>query len=139
MSQEIRRLHRKKTEFTNFSSSEPPESNIEQPSKESSKRRRRRQQDKSSTDMNNDFLNSTELSPRNSEEDGENTFLSPPQMISSYFSNSTNNIDSIRAEFLDDTYHSKLADSDYSDDTHDWGGDNQDLSDDYWHFLGRYE
>ena len=48
-------------------------------------------------------------------------------------------INSIRAELLEDTYHSEFAESDYSDDTHDWGGDNLHLSLDYCHFLGRYE
>lgn len=54
-------------------------------------------------------------------------------------SNISSDLDYIRAELLEDQYHSDLAESDYSDDTHDWGWDSQTLSDHYWHFLGKYE
>ena len=45
----------------------------------------------------------------------------------------------IRSEILDDNYHSELAESNFSDDTHDWGEDSHLISDDYWHFVGMYE
>lgn len=48
-------------------------------------------------------------------------------------------IDRIRSEINEDNYHSLLSESDYSDDTHDWGEIGELVSSDYWHFLGRYE
>ena len=109
MSKEIRRLHRNKTVFTNFTSTKPPE--LPNPKE------------------------STEPIIQHSD------FSSPvqPQMPSSSSNIGNNNINTIRADLLEDANHSKFAESDFSDDTHDWGGDSQLLSDDYWHFLGRYE
>ncbi len=107
MSKEIRRLHRRKTDFTNFSSSESP-----------------------------NLPNSTESIIQQDSDDASSL---QPRIINSYSTASTNDINTIRAELLEDQYHSNLAESDYSDDTHDWGWDSQKLSDDYWHFLGQYE
>lgn len=36
-------------------------------------------------------------------------------------------------------HHAHLAGSDYWDDSHDWSDEGELVSDDYWHFLGRYE
>jgi hypothetical protein len=110
MSQEIRRLHRRKTDFTNFSSSEPP-----------------------------NLPNRTESTESSIQQDFDNASSLQPQIADSYSTNSTDDLSAIRAELLEDQYHSDVAESDYSDDTHDWGWDSQKLSVDYWHFLGRYE
>ena len=50
----------------------------------------------------------------------------------------TKGIDQIRSE-LDEENFSALVESDYWDETHSWGADNELESDDYWHFLGKYE
>lgn len=47
-------------------------------------------------------------------------------------------INLIRSEILDDEYHSQIADTNFTDDSHHWSDDSF-QSDDYWHFLGRYE
>ncbi len=150
MSREIRRLHRKQTQFTNFtgsqatelpSSTESIEQNIADASGKPFRRRRRQRQDDSFAETNNipSLLNSTESTEQNIRDDSEDTPLATP-LVTDYYSNlNINDSNSIRAEIKEDIYHSKLADSDFSDDTHDWGGDLHEVSDDYWHFLGRYE
>ena len=40
---------------------------------------------------------------------------------------------------LDEEKHSALVESDYWDETHCWGADHETESDDYWHFVGRFE
>ncbi len=50
----------------------------------------------------------------------------------------TNNIDQIRSELYEEL-RSTLVESDYWDETHSWGADNEVESDDYWHFVGRFE
>lgn len=110
MSKEIRRLHRKKTDFTNLSISEPP-----------------------------NLPNPVESTESDIQQDSDDASFLPPQIADSFSTATTNDINTIRAELLEDQYHSNLAESNYSDDTHDWGWDSQKLSDDYWHFLGRYE
>lgn len=109
MSQEIRRLHRKTREFTNFSSELP------------------------------ELPSSTESIESSTQPDFNDAYSLQSQMTNSHPTASTNDINSIRAEFLEDAYHSELNESDFSDDTHDWDGDSQQISSDYWHFLGRYE
>ncbi len=48
-------------------------------------------------------------------------------------------IDQIRAELFEEKCL-PLVESDYWDETHSWGSDNEIIeSDDYWHFVGRYE
>ena len=47
-------------------------------------------------------------------------------------------IDEIRAE-LGEERSSALLESDYWDETHSWGADDEGASDEYWHFVGRYE
>ena len=47
-------------------------------------------------------------------------------------------INEIRAELTDDR-RSALLESNYWDETHNWGSDSEAESDDYWHFVGRYE
>ena len=34
---------------------------------------------------------------------------------------------------------SGLVEFNYWDESHNWGSDNEVVSEDYWHFLGRYE
>jgi len=103
MSREMRRLHRKKTQFTNFSSSQP--------------------------------IESTE----DSAEQVESEAVSSQTKASSHQPLAINDINAIRAELREDTYHAQLCESDFSDDTQDWGGENQDISTDYWHFVGSYD
>ena len=43
------------------------------------------------------------------------------------------------AELIEDRHHRDLTESDYSNDTHDWGDTTYFNSDEYWNFLGRYE
>ena len=47
-------------------------------------------------------------------------------------------IDQIKAELLEER-SSGLIESEYWDETHSWGMDEEEVSDEYWHFLGRYE
>ena len=47
-------------------------------------------------------------------------------------------LDEIRAE-LGEERHSGLLESNYWDETHSWGSDEEEASDEYWHFVGRYE
>ncbi len=44
----------------------------------------------------------------------------------------------INADITDDE-RSALVESNYWDETHSWGSDSEIESDDYWHFVGRYE
>ena len=110
MSRQIRRLHRKKNNFTNFSSGEPPES-----------------------------PNLAESTEHSIEQNLSDDSPLQPQLTNSSITIGNNGINTIRAELIEDTYHSELAESDFSDDTHDWGGDSQHFSDDYWHFVGSFE
>ena len=110
MSRQIRRLHRKKIDFTNFSSSEP--------------------------NISPNLAESTEHSTR---EDLSDDSTLQPQLTNPSITIGNNGINTIRAELIEDTYHSELAESDFSDDTHDWGGDSQHFSSDYWHFVGSFE
>ena len=50
----------------------------------------------------------------------------------------TNPIDQIRSE-IHEELRSNLVESNYWDETHSWGADNEIESDDYWHFVGRFE
>ena len=47
-------------------------------------------------------------------------------------------IDEIRGELVEEE-RSDLLESDYWDETHSWGADEEEASDEYWHFVGRYE
>ena len=47
-------------------------------------------------------------------------------------------INEIRSELMEEK-NSSLIESGYWDETHSWGSDDDEASDDYWHFLGRYE
>ena len=110
MSREIRRLHRKKAKFTNFSNGEPSEVD-----------------------------NLPESNQSSLQENSDDARPLPSQIASSVATAFTNDINSIRAEFIEDTYHCELNESDFSDDTHDWGDDDQSASVDYWHFVGSFE
>jgi hypothetical protein len=45
----------------------------------------------------------------------------------------------IRTELLEDFYHDDFAESDYWQQSHEWSWGLHPPSDDYQHFLGRYE
>ena len=47
-------------------------------------------------------------------------------------------LDEISSE-LGEERNSALVESNYWDETHSWGSDEEEASDEYWHFLGRYE
>ena len=47
-------------------------------------------------------------------------------------------IDEISSELIEDR-RSGIVEFNYWDESHNWGSDNEVVSDDYWHFLGRYE
>ncbi len=47
-------------------------------------------------------------------------------------------IDQMRAELAEERCSAYLE-SDYWDETHDWGSLISEASSEYWHFLGRYE
>ena len=47
-------------------------------------------------------------------------------------------VDEIKAELVEEK-QSALLESDYWDETHSWGSDGEEASDEYWHFVGRYE
>ena len=47
-------------------------------------------------------------------------------------------LDEISSELREER-NSALLESDYWDETHSWGSDDEEESDEYWHFLGRYE
>lgn len=143
MSREIRRLHRKQTQFTNFSSSqttqltnpnEPSELNTENNLNQPTRRRRQSNPSPNINDISA-LPNPTQSSEQSIKEDFKDT----PLVNNSDSPLSFNNINTIRAEFQEDAYHRKLAQSNFSDDTHDWGGELHDLSDDYWHFVGSFE
>ena len=51
---------------------------------------------------------------------------------------SRNGMNEIRSELMEERY-SALVESGYWDETHSWGVDDEEASDEYWHFLGRYE
>ena len=148
MSREIRRLHRKQTQFTNFSSgqatklpnqTESTEQNIADDSSKTLRRRRRPSDSSANTNYISNLPNQTESTKRNISEDSESVSADFVGATNSESPIGTNDINAIRAEFQEDTYYLHLAESDYDDDTHDWGGDSQHHSSDYWHFLGKYE
>ncbi len=47
-------------------------------------------------------------------------------------------INEISSELMEDR-RSGIVEFNYWDESHNWGSDNELVSDDYWHFLGRYE
>ena len=47
-------------------------------------------------------------------------------------------INEIRSELMEER-NSSLIESNYWDETHSWGSDDDEASDEYWHFVGRYE
>ena len=51
---------------------------------------------------------------------------------------SRNGINEIRSELMEER-NSSLIESGYWDETHNWGSDDEEASDEYWHFVGRYE
>ena len=112
MSRVIRKLHRKQAEFTNFSSNETAE--LSEPNKTSEE--------------------NTESVKFKAE-----AALERSDVAAYNLGNNSNEIDSIRAELLEDDYHSKLTEPSFSDDTHDRNGKNEELSSEYWHFVGSYE
>ena len=51
---------------------------------------------------------------------------------------SRDGINEIRSELMEER-NSSLIESGYWDETHSWGSDDEEASDEYWHFVGRYE
>ena len=99
-------------------------------------RRRRRQGDTPDREkpdvMPDTSPPTTNIEPKSSDEAGESDrpLLKPD----------TDTVERIRSELTEDRYHDRLNESEYWDETHHWGGDNEEsVSSDYWHFLGRYE
>lgn len=97
-----------------------------------------------STDNDNDTTNfvltdsDQATVPLNIEQNLNNTSEQPPINLP----NSTIaklDLDSIRTELLNDFHHEDLSESDYWDESHNWSVDSESPSDEYWHFLGRYE
>ena len=150
MSREIRRLHRKQTQFINFSgtqidklsdSIESVEQNNTDTSDQSLRKRRRR--------TNNSEVDISLITPTkpssfiNTEAKSDDASSIESQVtINSTTTNTTSHqatIDRIRSEINEDQYHCSLNEADYSNDTHDWGDDHDNISSDYWHFLGQYE
>ena len=159
MSDELRRLHRKTNPFTNFSdgqSNESPGSTQDstQDSLDSQppRRRRRRRSDSQLPIIDNDQPinialkqedNTSDLkrsveSPIESPQQDYDEISSQPQLNISFATNEQS-INAIRAELLEDRHHQDITESDYSNDTHDWGDTTYFNSDEYWNFLGRYE
>ena len=87
-------------------------------------------------------LFSTVESPQSNEPSEENNETSDDaiavQSTVTLNVNLQDQIDLIRSEILDDNYHSQIAETNFTDDTHHWS-DYPSLSDDYQHFLGHYE
>ena len=100
--------------------------------------RRRRRRVANSDDLNTvpESPQPNQLSQQTKEITSE---VSPVQPSPAPYIERVDQINLIRSEILDDNYHSELAESNFSDDTHDWGEDSYLISDDYWHFVGMYE
>ena len=119
------------------------------------RRRRRRSDTEKLSITSNKSIQPNELRDINSQVTNDLTYSSIESLSETVKQNSDNNqsqpqmdisstvdkqsINSIRAELLEDKYHSDLAESDYSNDTHDWGEHGFEYSDEYWNFLGRFE
>jgi hypothetical protein len=85
-------------------------------------RRRRRRTDFADTSSSDrpDLPNPIESSEYGIEQN-KNDSPFKPEMSSPSSTINNNDINTIRAELLEDTHHSDFAESDYFDDTHDWG------------------
>ena len=107
------------------------------------RRQRRRRTDSEESDL--DLISRTKPSttpaePTDTQSQHDDPPSTTPQInVDSNTSTHQAIIDRIRSEINEDNYHSLLSESDYSDDTHDWGEIGELVSSDYWHFLGRYE
>jgi long-subunit fatty acid transport protein len=98
-------------------------------------RRRRRTRATSTTEP------SFYTAPLQATEPSEVNLKIAPEPIITDFSLSKSDwsqINQIRAEFDVEQSKSELI-SEYSDDTHNWFDDGENFSNDYWHFLGRFE
>ena len=101
-------------------------------------RRRRGQKDFNSTtasiELSSDepsaLQNIVEPEPEESSVESEPTFSTASKLAV---------IDRIRTEILEDQHHSQLVEPNYWDETHNWENNGELVSDEYWHFLGRYE
>lgn len=94
--------------------------------------RKRQRRTGNSDDLESSLTESTE---KITTDDAIASQPTPPATPNIYLQDQIN---LIRSEILDDKYHSQIADTNFTDDTHHWS-DNSSLSDDYWHFLGQYE
>jgi len=122
MSKEIRRLHRKPVQLTNFSSTTSADSSKNDSDKPQAPRQRRRRRHNGSSPSNS--------LPQPAEVDSTPTTQLPPSSLD-------DDVNSVRAELQEDFYHQQLSSADFSDESHDW--DDPSFSSDYSHFLGLYE
>ena len=108
------------------------------------RRRRRLRRTDSDNIINSDNIIKEIISPVS--EQTQSTELESKNIDSEQLSSSKfvpvkdyNRLDSIRSELEEDSSYVDFTESDYSDDTHNWEDSSQSISDEYWHFLGRYE
>ena len=122
-------------ELLNPRSVDLPENQLNKPD---TSRKRRRRGSRSSDLLDSPSIDSADQeNPENPENQlNSEDFLTAPPQTARLLVDDTN---LIRSDLLEDDHHSDLAESYYSDDTHDWGGDSDHISNDYWHFLGQYE
>lgn len=103
------------------------------------KGRRRKSNADEAIDNDSVVSSSTELPLENVGDDADDISSADALAIAFSAQTNTNNVDSIRADLLEDVFHSEVTNSDYSDERYDWGGNSQDISEDYWHFLSSFE
>ena len=100
------------------------------------RRRRRRITDSSQSDVLPSEPTATETSSTKTSSDDSSSNI--PQPLDHEATHQLT-IDRIRSEIQEDEYHCLFDEPDFSDDTHDWGDNEESVSSDYWHFLGSYE
>ena len=103
------------------------------------RRRRTRRTDNSEVDIS--LITTTEPSSfTNTEAKSDDAPSSESQVtVDSTTTSHQAIIDRIRSEINEDQHHCSLNEPYYSNDTHDWGDHHENISSDYWHFLGQYE
>lgn len=102
-------------------------------------RRRRRLQRTDSDNIIKEIISPVSNQTQSTESESKN--IDSEQLSSADFVavKGYNHLDSIRSELEEDSFYVDFTESDYSDDTHNWEDSSQSISDEYWHFLGRYE
>jgi hypothetical protein len=85
---------------------------------------------------------STEPSAPPQDTQSQSDIVSTPQNAIATVANDdrgTLDLDPIRTELLNDFHHRDFSESEYWDESHNWSDDGEPVSDEYWHFLGRFE